>query len=161
MAANRYGFAFFLACFCIANSVWGDDHQSQSLVSPFVIESAWSPAAPPMVPVRAGYFTFINQSRVPVKIVGAQSSAFGRVELHESVITDGVTSMSAVDSITIDAGQVLEAKPGGLHLMLMEPKTVIFGTIPVILLFEQGGSVSISLDIKAKMGHQNSPRKHH
>ena len=85
-------------------------------------EDAWIRQLPPAVPVRAGYVVITNPTAKPITIVAAASPAFARVEFHESVERDGKMQMQRVESITIEPGARLAFEPGGLHLMLIEPR---------------------------------------
>jgi periplasmic copper chaperone A len=69
----------------------------------------------------AGFGRIENQCPAPVTIVAASSAAFADTSLHETKIVDGISRMRAVPELRIapDAAAVL--KPGGLHLMLMQP----------------------------------------
>ena len=76
---------------------------------------------PPSVPVRAGYLSIHNPAEFSVSIVSLRSEAFASVEIHRSVMKDGMMSMEPVDRLTIDPGTNLQLAPGGLHLMMMHP----------------------------------------
>ena len=69
----------------------------------------------------AGFGRIENHCPAPVTIVSASSAAFADTSLHETKIVDGVSRMRPVPELRIapDAAAVL--KPGGLHLMLMQP----------------------------------------
>ena len=69
----------------------------------------------------AGFGRIENHCPAPVTIVSASSAAFADASLHETRIVDGISRMRAVPELRIapDAAAVL--KPGGLHLMLMQP----------------------------------------
>lgn len=86
-------------------------------------DEAWIRHLPPAVPVRAGYVVITNPSSRPITIVAAASPAFARVEFHRSVERDGKMQMQRVESVTIDPGARLAFEPGGLHLMLIEPRS--------------------------------------
>ncbi len=86
-------------------------------------DEAWIRHLPPAVPVRAGYVVITNPSSKPVTIVAAASPAFARVEFHRSVERDGQMQMQRVESVTIEPGARLAFEPGGLHLMLIEPRS--------------------------------------
>ncbi len=88
-------------------------------------EQAWIRNLPPAVPVRAGYVVITNPTSQPITIVAAASPAFARVEFHRSVERDGKMQMLAVDSVTIEPGARLAFEPGGLHLMLIEPRSTL------------------------------------
>jgi len=76
---------------------------------------------PPSVPVRAGYLSIHNPAQFSVSIVSIRSEAFASVEIHRSVMKDGMMSMEPVDRLTIEPGASLQLAPGGLHLMMMHP----------------------------------------
>lgn len=86
-------------------------------------DEAWIRHLPPAVPVRAGYVVITNPSPEAVTIVAAGSPAFARVEFHRSVERDGKMQMQRVESVTIEPGGRLAFEPGGLHLMLIEPRS--------------------------------------
>ena len=85
-------------------------------------DEAWIRHLPPAVPVRAGYLVLTNPTPQPITIVAAESPAFARVEFHRSVEHDGKMQMRRVESIRIEPGASLALEPGGLHLMLFEPR---------------------------------------
>ena len=76
---------------------------------------------PPSVPVRAGYLSIHNPTEFSVSIVSIRSDAFASVEIHRSVMKDGMMSMEPVNRLTIEPGTSLQLAPGGLHLMMMHP----------------------------------------
>lgn len=84
-------------------------------------DSAWVRAAPPGATMLAGYMTLHNDGTALQRFVSAESDAFGMVELHKSVIANGVSTMRAAGDQVIPAGGTLRIAPGGLHLMLMQP----------------------------------------
>ncbi len=86
------------------------------------VDAAWIRAAPPGAKMMAGYMVIHNDGKTPLRFVSAQSDAFGMVELHRSLIVNGMSTMRAAGEQTIPAGGVLHIQPGGLHLMLMQPK---------------------------------------
>ena len=87
------------------------------------IREGWIRLLPGGMPMHAGFGRIENPCAMPLTITGARSPAYGSVELHESRVVDGMNRMRAVPELRIapDAAAVL--KPGGLHLMLMDPRT--------------------------------------
>jgi copper(I)-binding protein len=76
---------------------------------------------PPTVPVRAGYMTIHNPEPGAVTIISVRSEAFASVEIHQSLMKDGMMHMEPVGELRIDAGASLQLAPGGFHLMMMQP----------------------------------------
>ncbi len=76
------------------------------------------------MPMLAGFARIDNGCADPVLIVGASSPAFGSVELHESTLVDGISRMRAVPRLPVERHSSRQMKPGGLHLMLMQPRVM-------------------------------------
>ena len=73
-----------------------------------------------------------------------------------------VMRMRQVEAIEVPAGQRVELKPGGLHLMLMGLKQALpAGTrLPLKLRFERAGEVQVELAVEAA-GARAAPAHHH
>ena len=65
----------------------------------------------------AGYMN-LHGGRVDVALVGVTSDDVLRMEMHETVQKDGMTSMAKLKSIPVPAGQTVKLEPGGKHLMI-------------------------------------------
>jgi len=85
------------------------------------IVDAWIKNLPPGVPLRAGYMTIRNTGQVTVRILALRSAAFASIEIHRSLVQDGMVRMDPVESLSIAAGASLQLAPGGYHLMMMQP----------------------------------------
>ena len=83
---------------------------------------AWIRAAPPGVKMLAGYVNLTNPGKTPILITGVRSAAFESIEIHETVTENGVAKMRPLGQLSIAAGQTVQMAPGGMHLMLTEPK---------------------------------------
>ncbi|OYW16500.1 MAG: hypothetical protein B7Z39_00515 [Novosphingobium sp. 12-64-8] len=68
------------------------------------------------------YFTLAQGDGAPRKLVAVHVDGFGRAEMHESKMANGVATMSPVTEVAIDAGKTVEFKPGGYHVMLFDPE---------------------------------------
>ena len=66
--------------------------------------------------------TIQNLEAKPQRIVDASSDGFGRGEIHESLMQDGMMRMERRMELVVEPGATLMLEPGGLHLMLMMPK---------------------------------------
>ena len=89
--------------------------------------------------MHAGFGRIGNSCASPVTIVAASSPAYGSVEVHETRIDGGVSRMRAVPQLRIAPGDAAVLKPGGLHLMLMRPKTTLEPGSKVTIEFELAG----------------------
>ena len=110
----------------------------------------WIKQLPPVVPVRAGYIQINNPSKQDHQIVGVQSDAFERVEIHESKMQDGVMIMDRILSLTLPAASQVELKPGGIHLMLMNPiqSLQIGDRFDVVITFEDETSKNVRFEVR-------------
>ena len=86
-----------------------------------VVSDGWIRLVPGGMPMHAGFGRIENKCDAPATISGAKSASYGSVELHETKLVDGVSRMRAVPSLAIAANGNAEFKPGGLHMMLMDP----------------------------------------
>jgi periplasmic copper chaperone A len=87
------------------------------------VREGWIRLLPGGMPMHAGFGRIENPCAMPLTITGARSPAYGSVELHESRIVDGMNRMRAVPELRVAPDGVAVLKPGGLHLMLMDPRT--------------------------------------
>ena len=85
------------------------------------VRDGWIRLGPTSMPMLAGFGRVDNACPKPVVITGASSPAFGEVSLHETRVVDGLSRMRAVPELRIAPDGAAVLKPGGLHLMLMQP----------------------------------------
>ena len=65
----------------------------------------------------AGYMS-LHGGRTDVALVGVTSDDVLRMEMHETVNKNGMTSMNKLKSIPVPAGKTVKLEPGGKHLMI-------------------------------------------
>ncbi len=75
----------------------------------------------PGTTMSAGYLTLTNNTTQAIKITRISSPEFESVEMHESVLEDGMARMYALGDLMILPGHTVEFARGGKHLMLMRP----------------------------------------
>ena len=59
-------------------------------------------------------------SATPARLVAVESQAAKHAEVHEMAMQDNVMKMRQVSGIDLPAGQAVELKPGGYHIMLLD-----------------------------------------
>jgi len=111
-------------------------HAAESKIN---ISHAWVQEAPPSAEVLAGYMDLQNQSPQSQILLGARSTDFKSIMLHQTVTKGGMTHMNHSPQIEIKAGSTLQFSPGGYHLMLMNPKKPL----------HQGDQVQITLEFQS------------
>jgi periplasmic copper chaperone A len=124
------------------------------------IDKAW---ARPTVPGQQGGGGFMTmQSPVADKLLSGSTPAAERFELHTMAMEGDVMKMREVKAIELPAGQKVELKPGGLHVMFIgikEPLKV-GSKVPVTLKFEKAGEVKVEFDVTSRpMSPADMPAK--
>jgi len=102
---------------------------------------------------------FMNLSaNASARLISAKSPVASVVEIHEMVMDNGIMRMRAIPGIEIPAGQTLNLKPGGYHVMLIDLKQQIKDgdTVPITLVFEGLDRKQQTLEIKAPARPLNS-----
>jgi uncharacterized protein YcnI/copper(I)-binding protein len=122
------------------------------------LSGASTKAMLPGQPVGGGFVTITNHGDTDDRLVAAESSNAGRVELHEMAIVSDVMKMRKLDDgIVIPAGQTVELTPGGLHFMFFNVKKPFAegDTVPVTLTFEKAGKAEIVLPVGKANGGEH------
>jgi periplasmic copper chaperone A len=91
------------------------------------------------MPMMAGFGRIVNHCSTPVTILSARSPSFGSVELHETRVVDGVSRMRAVPELRLAPDGSAVLKPGGMHLMLMQPGAALKAGSKIVVEFELVG----------------------
>ncbi len=125
---------------------------SQSLVSRFAIaatllvagaahaqvtvQDAWVRATVPQQKA-TGAFMRLTAAQ-DARLVSANSPVAGVTEVHEMKLVDNVMKMRPLPALDLPAGQAVELKPGGYHIMLLDLKQPVAqgSTVPLTLVFE-------------------------
>lgn len=82
-------------------------------------------------------------------LLGAETSAAAAVEMHLTEVVDGRASMTQQDRVPVPAGETVEFRPGGLHLMLVVPDATVTvgGTFDLTLHFERSGDRTVPVEV--------------
>jgi copper(I)-binding protein len=89
------------------------------------VRDGWVRLVPGGMPMHAGFGRIENSCAAPATIVSASSPSYGSVMLHESRIVNGVSQMRMLQELRIKPDDAAVFKPGGLHLMLMDPTSTL------------------------------------
>ena len=108
------------------------------------------------LPMGGGAFmTIHNGYSSTVCLVKAEipSMPDARVELHQTVVDEnGVARMQPVDKVCAGPGENLELKHGGYHIMIFNAELEPGSTVELVLYFNNGDTLTVSLPVKAKGG---------
>jgi uncharacterized protein YcnI/copper(I)-binding protein len=120
------------------------------------LTAGFTKAMLPGQPVGGGFVTIANKGGEDDRLVSATSSQAGEVQLHEMAMEGDVMKMRQLnDGIVIPAGQTVELKPGGLHLMFYKVAEPFKegATVNVTLTFEKAGAVEVVLPVGPAKGN--------
>ena len=99
-------------------------------------------------PTGGGYLTLENKGGDD-RLLSATAGVSGAVELHSMSMDGDVMRMRQVDAIALPAGQTVELKPGGLHIMFVGLKAPLKAgdRFPMKLKFEKAGEVTVEVTV--------------
>jgi periplasmic copper chaperone A len=133
---------------------------SAASVAQVKIHNAW---ARPTVQGQQGGGGFMTmQSPVADKLLSGSTPVAERFELHTMSMEGDVMKMREVAAIELPAGQPVELKPGGLHVMFIGIKQPLkLGSkVPVTLKFEKAGEVKVEFEVMSRLVSQTeAPNK--
>lgn len=114
------------------------------------VRDGWIRLTPVKMPMMAGFGRIENHCPKPVTITGVSSPAFGDVSLHETRIVNGVSRMRELTELRIAPDGAAVLKPGGMHLMLMQPTASLKEGSRVVVEFalKDGGVLRGELEVR-------------
>ena len=92
---------------------------SGSAFAELIVENANIRESIPGAPNSAAFMILKNTSAQDVVLTSATSELARATELHNHINDNGVMRMREVPEIVVPAGQSVQLKPGGLHVMFM------------------------------------------
>jgi copper(I)-binding protein len=122
------------------------------------VDGAW--ARPTVQGQNAGGgFLRITGGATADRLLSVSSGAARTVELHTMAMEGDVMRMRRVDGIAVGAGQVVELKPGGMHLMLMGLSRPLKSgdSFPLTLRFEKAGDLKVEVKVMQQAGMPAMP----
>lgn len=118
-----------------------------------IVKDAWGRSSPMVAAAGAFYMVINNTGTEDDALVSASSPACGMIELHESFMKDdGTMGMQMVEGgrIEVPAGETVELKVGGLHVMCMQKQQNFNAgdNYTLTLTFEKSGDITVVAVIK-------------
>jgi copper(I)-binding protein len=120
-----------------------------SVYAQVTIDRAWVRAT---VPNQSATGAFMRMTAdKDVELLSVRSPVAGLAELHEMTMDNGVMRMRAVGNLQLKAGQTVELKSGGYHLMMLELKQQLKTgqTVPLTLEFKAADASIFKVEVKA------------
>src|SRR5579871_1632721 len=94
---------------------------------------------PPMNGGDVGLAYFTIESPKADRIVKLSSPAARAVEMHAMEMKGAMMTMKRLESVDLPAGQKVEFKPSGMHLMVFSPQPIgADATIPITIELQSG-----------------------
>ncbi len=118
-----------------------------------VVRDAWIRLVPGGMPMHAGFARIDNPCDAAFTVTGVASDAYGSASLHESTLVNGISRMRELPRLVLPARGGVELKPGGMHLMLMDPKKPLKPGDRVVLRFETGKGQGVRGDFVVRVGN--------
>jgi copper(I)-binding protein len=126
-----------------------------------VVNDPWVRAAPPNAPALAAFMQLENHSATDVALVEVRTTLpVSRVELHRTMMADGMMKMVQQQEMPVAAHGSLVLKPGSWHIMLIAPRKVpVEGDqVSLTLRFSDGSEQQVTAQVRKgammKGGHQ-------
>lgn len=137
--------AFLLAAFAVLLPPGAGAHQIK--IGDLVI---FHPSAPATDAADGVVFmTIENHGATPDRLLGAETDAAARVELHRHETVNGAVKMVPVEAVELLPGQTVKLTSKNTHLMLVGLKRhlVEYDSFPMILLFEKAGRIPVDIEV--------------
>ncbi|WP_203301431.1 copper chaperone PCu(A)C [Marinobacter sediminum] len=115
------------------------------------IDHPWSRPTPPGTPMGVGYLVIRNTSDADITLIGAHTPRAASVSIHESMMHDGMMKMQPLkNGLTIPAGETVELKPHGYHLMLEKLNGPLQEgeSVPLTLEFDGAAALDVQLMVE-------------
>ncbi|HEY9119244.1 MAG TPA: copper chaperone PCu(A)C [Marinobacter sp.] len=151
LAANVL-FGFTIVAGTLSTSALADEYTAGNIT----IDHPWSRPTPPGVPMGVGYMAITNHGDSDITLTSATTPRAQNVSLHESTMKDGTMSMRPLkEGLTIPAGETMELRPHGYHLMLEKLQSPLKEgeSIPLRLTFEGAADMNVELNVEPLDGN--------
>ena len=112
------------------------------------VSHAWARATPAKAENGAAYVTIVSPT--PDRLLSASSPVAKKTELHTMEMAGMVMKMRPVAGLDIPAGQSVDLKPGGEHIMLIGLHQPLREgqSFTLTLNFEKAGARSVSVAVE-------------
>lgn len=125
------------------------EHQFGDLM----LKAPFARATLPNQPVAGAFLTIANMGSEDDVLVAVSSPISERGEVHEMKMDGDTMKMRELaDGLVIPAGESVELKPGGYHLMFMQLKEPLVEgeMVEMTLEFQNAGSITVPFAVMAK-----------
>lgn len=125
------------------------------------VEGAWARTSVPGQKATGAFMKLT--AREATQLVAVTSPAAAVAQVHEMKLEGDIMRMRPVPALDLPAGQPVELKPGGYHVMLMDLKAPLVrdSTVPLTLTFRNARGVESRLELQVPVGVVAPPAHKH
>jgi copper(I)-binding protein len=118
-------------------------------LSEVVVSDAWVRGTVPQQKTTGAYMQLKSAS--DARVVEVRSPVAGTAEIHQVLVVDGRMTMRPAGPLELPAGKLVELKPGGFHIMLMELKQPLKegDSVAISIVFENADRTRGTVDVNA------------
>lgn len=119
------------------------------------VSDAWIRQPPPGAAVAGAYLAIDNPGRGDDRLLGVDTAAAERIELHDMRMENGMMQMRELgDGLPLKAGTRTTLAPGGLHMMLINPRAslAVGSSVEATLRFEHAPAQTVLLEVRPLSG---------
>ncbi len=121
-----------------------------ALAGELTVTGAWARATPPGAGMGAIYLTIDNGSTKSDRLLKLRTGVASAAGVHRTEELDGIVRMREVAVLHVAAGERIEFRPGGHHVMLMGlQKPLLAGQVfELELVFEVAGPRKVKVTVR-------------
>ena len=128
-----------------ASLAWADEMTKSGIM----VMKPWAP--PSLAGARNGvaYFMLMNHGNAADRLISLSTPVAGKAEVHLEELKEGVMRMRPTGPLTLEPGEMIDLKPGELHVMLLGLKQPLKPGehFPLTLTFEKAGAMTLEATV--------------
>lgn len=115
-----------------------------------IIENPWVREVPPVSTMSAAFMKVRNAGDEDDYLIGVRSDASRIAEIHTTLMEKGTMKMRRLKEVKIPAKGVVEFKPMGKHIMLIDLKGPLRegDRVRLTLVFRKSGEISVEAKVR-------------
>ncbi|MFK7903127.1 MAG: copper chaperone PCu(A)C [Nitratireductor sp.] len=159
MKLNTVLFAFVLT---LTSSAFASAHGYK--IADLEIKHPHARATLPNARVSGGYMSIKNNGTTPDRLIGVRVDFAGKSEIHEMKMDGDVMKMRELEKgLLLPAGETVELKSGGYHVMFMMMKEALKEDEKrkAILVFEKAGELEVTFKVETLKTIKERNKKAH
>lgn len=111
------------------------------------LENAWIRLMPPNATMTAAYAQITSDKMD--RLLSVKTDIAGKAEIHETTMENGMMSMRPIESVGLEEAEMVELKPQGKHIMLIDLTRALKEgeEVPVVFEFAESGSKTYTFTV--------------